>query len=585
MASLGQHQPTRRTFTWIREAALAAAVAATAVVGWTGGAPARAQSAGVNANKPAADAKPVTDGKASDGKPADAKMDAGPENYDPTHKRARITPAELGRLRMLEIQSGAFREAHKDPGSQQLVGPPLSDREKVMHVMNRLAFGPKQGDVEAVLLEGGMTDQWKGWVAKQLKPESIDDAAVDAEVAKKFPDLKKSTADLYKAYPYRQNGGKGEWREPGHILQDSVLTRAVHSNRQLQEVLAEFWRNHFCVDTGTQEQKTRSWAALAYEQEVIRPNVMGKFPNMVFASARHPAMLDYLDNQVSKVNNWNENYARELMELHTVGVDRGYTDFDVIELSKVLTGWQFERGTYAFKFNDTIHQPGAKKVMGVAMKPGYEGGEQAIMMLATHKYTANFIATKLCKYFVNDAPPAALVTKVENVFLQTKGDLPKVYEAIFYSPEFLERGNFRAKFKTPFEFVVSADRAVDADLAAARKSNQILAKMGQEVYNCPDPTGYFDRSEAWLDSGVLTSRWDYALSLARGGVDGVKPSEKVFAKHAGKKVDELYKDVVRELICDDIGDKTRQVLKEAADAGDVKRMYAVLIGCPSFQQQ
>jgi uncharacterized protein (DUF1800 family) len=206
-------------------------------------------------------------------------------------------------------------------------------------------------------------------------------------------------------------------------------------------------------------------------------------------------------------------------------------------------------------------------------------------MLATHKYTANYIATKLCKYFVNDAPPPSLVSKVENVFVQTKGDLPKVYEAIFYSPEFLDRGNFRAKFKTPFEFVVSADRAVDATIDDARKSNGILARMGQEVYNCPDPTGYFDRSEAWLDAGVLTSRWDYALELTRGAVGGVKPSEKVFDRHKGKKVDDLYKDIVRELICDDIGDKTRQVLKEAADAGDVKRMYSILIGCPSFQQQ
>ena len=516
---------------------------------------------------------------------SDPKMsDNNPGNYQPGRRKARITQEELGRLRMLEIQSGAFREAHKDPGSQQLVGPPLSDREKVMHVMNRMAFGPKQGDVEKVLLEGGMTDQWKGWVTSQMKPESIDDSELEKDIVKRFPEAKMSVAEIYKKYPYEQ-GGRGAWREPGKILQDEVVTRAIYSNRQLQEVLAEFWRNHFTVDISSGEQKTRSWAATNYEATVIRPHLFGKFKDMVFQSAKHAAMLDYLDNQLSRANNWNENYARELMELHTVGVDRGYTDFDVIELSKVLTGWQYEKGSYDFKFNDGIHQGGAKKVMGVTIKPGYEGGEQAIYYLATHKYTANFIATKLCKYFVNDAPPPALISRVESVFLSSKGDLPKVYEAIFMSPEFLDRGNFRSKFKTPFEFVISANRAVDAKVESARKANLVLQKMGQEVYMCPDPTGYYDRSEAWLDAGVLTARWDYALSLTRGGIDGIVPSEKVFAKHKSKKVDDLYKDIVRELICDDIGDKTRQVLKEAADEGDIKRMYSVLIGCPSFQQQ
>jgi hypothetical protein len=509
----------------------------------------------------------------------------GVENYVP-RKKARITEAELGRLRMLEIQSGAFREASKDPGSQQLIGPPLSEREKVMHVMNRLAFGPKQGDVEKVLLEGGsLTDQWKGWVQKQMKPQEIDDKAVETAVASRFPHLKKTVAEMYKEYPYKPGGGGADWRAPGRELQDSVVYRAVMSNRQLNEVLCEFWRNHLCIDISAGDPKTRAWAAMNYEETVIRPNVFGKFANMVFASARHPAMLDYLDNQISKANNWNENYARELMELHTVGVDRGYTDFDVIELSKVLTGWQFERGTWEFKFNEGAHQPGVKKVMGASIPPGYNGGEQAIYALANHKYTANFIATKLCKYFVNDAPPAALVTKVENVFLTSKGDLTKVYEAIFFSPEFLDRGNFRSKFKTPFEFTVSALRAVDAKLEDERGVNKVLQKMGEEVYNCPDPTGYFDRAEAWLDSGVLTARWDFALGMNSGRISGVAASDKVFDKHKGQKIDDLYKNVVRELICDDIGDRTRQVLKEAADTGDVRRMYAVLIGCPSFQQQ
>jgi uncharacterized protein (DUF1800 family) len=520
-------------------------------------------------------------------KPAAAPMadNGGVDNYQP-RKKPRISEAELGRLRMLEIQSGAFREAHKDPGSQQLIGPPLSEREKVMHVMNRLAFGPKQGDVEKLLLEAGTsTDQWKVWVQKQMKPAEIDDAAVEAAITSKFPHAKKTTAEMYKEYPYKPGGGGSDWREPGRELQDQVVYRAVMSNRQLNEVLCEFWRNHLCIDISSGDPKPRAWASTNYEEAVIRPNVFGKFSNMLFASARHPAMLDYLDNQISKANNWNENYARELMELHTVGVDRGYTDFDVIELSKVLTGWQFDRKTYEFMFNEGAHQPGNKKVMGANIPAGYAGGEQAIYALANHPYTANFIATKLCKYFVNDAPPKALVDRVEKVFLTSKGDLPKVYEAIFFSPEFMDRGNFRSKFKTPFEFTVSALRAVDAKLDDERGVNKVLQKMGQEVYNCPDPTGYYDRAEAWLDSGVLTARWDFALGMNSGRVSGVTPNPKVFARYKGQKVDDLYKNVVRELICDDIGDRTRQVLKEAADAGEVSRMYAILIGCPSFQQQ
>ncbi|HEX8912565.1 MAG TPA: DUF1800 domain-containing protein [Humisphaera sp.] len=559
MSTLGQpNRPERRRVSarWLRVAVVAGLAGLTAAAGYLPSAFGQAQP----------------------------KMDTNEENAPRRTRKPAVSAAELGRLRMLEIQSGAFREAHKDPGSQQLVGPPLSDREKVMHVMNRLAFGPKQGDVENVLLEGGLTDQWKGWVADQLKTDKKDQSGIETDIAKKLTSVKMTIAESHKEFPDMRGSGK-DWRQPGRELQDAVLLRAVYSDRQLQEVLCEFWRNHFCIDFSTGESKPRSWAAADYEQKVVRDQIFGKFSHMVFASARHPAMLDYLDNQVSRANNWNENYARELMELHTVGVDRGYTDFDVIELSKVLTGWQFDRGSYEFKFNDGQHQAGMKKVMGQTIQPGYAGGEQAIMMLANRRETANFIATKLCKYFVNDAPSPQLIAKVEKVFADTKGDLPKVYEAIFYSPEFLDRGNFRAKFKTPFEFTVSALRAVDARVDDPRDTVRVLTKMGQEIYNCPDPTGYYDRAEAWLDSGVLTSRWDYSLSMCRGSIKGVTPNPKVFAKHKGKKVDDLYKDVVRELICDDIGDKTRQVLKEAADAGDIQRMYAILIGCPSFQQQ
>ena len=355
------------------------------------------------------------------------------------------------------------------------------------------------------------------------------------------------------------------------------------SHRQFKEVMADFWRNHFCVDNSPGEAKPRSWAAANYEEAVIRPNVMGKFKNMLFASARHPAMLDYLDNRLSKAGAWNENYAREVMELHTLGADRGYTNTDVLELSKILTGWNYD-DNYNFTFKSNWHQQGGKRFLNYSIASGYEGGEQALFALATHPNTAEFISKKLCQYLVNDEPPAALVAKVTAVFKKTEGDLPKVYAAIVFSPEFVERANYRSKFKTPFEFVVSAARALDCKVTDTAEACHTLARMGQEIYNCPDPTGYYFKAESWMDAGVLTGRWDFSLELARGGVKGLKPSADVLKKYSSLKGDDRFVLMVRDLIGDDIGDRTRQSLKEASDANDIPRMLGVLLGSPSFQQ-
>jgi len=186
---------------------------------------------------------------------------------------------------------------------------------------------------------------------------------------------------------------------------------------------------------------------------------------------------------------------------------------------------------------------------------------------------------------VNDAPPDTLVKKVTQVFKQTEGDLPKVYQAIVFSPEFVDRANYRAKFRTPYEFAVGAMRMVDAKVDNTGAVCKTLARMGQEVYNCPDPTGYYDRAEAWMDSGVLTSRWDFAWAMMRGSVNGVTPSKAVLDKYTAMKGDDRFVQMVRDFIGDDIGDRTRQVLKEAGDANDVPRMMSILLGSPSFQQQ
>lgn len=509
--------------------------------------------------------------------------DGGVEGYDGP-RRKPMSPEELGRLRMLEIRSGAYRDAKAGATAQALVGPPLSDREKVQHVLNRMAFGPRPGEVEQLLAAGGVTDQWQAWVKRQLAPDAIDDSELDSLVAARFPWTKMTVAQLYEKYPNGRPDTGPTWDILKRELPESVVVRAALSRREFKEVMCEFWRNHFCVDNSPGDPKPRSWAAANYEETVIRPHVFGKFKNMLLASARHPAMLDYLDNRQSRANHWNENYAREVMELHTLGADRGYGNADVLELSKILTGWNYD-AAYAFTFKADQHQPGKKQFLGGTYPPGYEAGEQALYLLATHKNTADFIATKLCRYLVNDAPSPALVAKAAQEFLRTEGDLPKVYAKILLSPEFTDRANYRAKFKTPFEFAVSALRAVDAKVDDARPTCQTLQKMGQEVYHCPDPTGYYDTAEAWMDSGVLTARWDYALHLAAGKVGGAKPAAPVLSKYKAMPPDDRFATMIRDLIGDDVGDRTRRSLKDAGDANDVPRMIGILLGSPSFQQQ
>ena len=492
-------------------------------------------------------------------------------------KPGKISEEDLRKLRQLEVKSGVRTKAAEAPTVQALKGPPLSDREKVIHVLNRMSFGPRPGEVDKVVADGG----WEKWVEAQLKPESIEDGAMEDELPQRYPWLKLNLQEIKAKYPIAyQQEYHPELRQG---LRNTVLHRAVASNRQFKEVMAEFWRNHFFVNQPSKDAPTRSWTAIDYEEQVIRKHVFGNFKQMLYASATHPAMLEYLDNYLSKANAWNENYAREVMELHTLGADRGYTEADVLELSKVLTGWTYDRDL-KFTFRQDWHQGGTKKVLGRQFPGGQQGGEQALYMLATHANTAQFISEKLCRFLVNDNPPPALVRKVAGVFRDSGGDLPKVYRAIVTSPEFFERGNYRAKFKTPFEFTVAALRATDAKLADGTETCNVIAKMGQPIYDCDDPTGFYDQAEAWMDAGVLTSRWDYAWKMCRGSVRGVKVPDEFLAKYSALDPTAARDQMVQDVIGADIGDRTAQALTEAG-GGDRKRMLAILLGSPDFQQQ
>jgi len=306
---------------------------------------------------------------------------------------------------------------------------------------------------------------------------------------------------------------------------------------------------------------------------------------MLYASATHPAMLEYLDNYMSKANAWNENYAREVMELHTLGADRGhYNESDVLELTKALTGWTYDRDL-KFVFRPDWHQGGTKKVMGVSLPGGKDGGDKALDMLSRHPGTAQFLSEKLCRYLVNDNPPPALVRKVASVFRESGGDLPRVYKAILMSPEFVARENYRAKFRTPFEFTIAALRATNAKVSDGTETCDVIAKMGQPIYDCEDPTGFYDQAEAWMDAGVLTTRWDFAWKMVRGSVTGVEVPAQFMSKYGSLSPQEARDKMVHDLVGADIGDRTAQSLSKAAEAKDQAEMLSIILGSPDFQQQ
>ncbi|HZL34578.1 MAG TPA: DUF1800 domain-containing protein [Tepidisphaeraceae bacterium] len=502
---------------------------------------------------------------------------ADDDNPPPPHHKQ---PKSL-QQRIIEAEAGIQDAASRPQGPQAFVGPDLSEQEKAEQVLNRMTFGATPGQVEEVIAKGG----WQAWAKEQLDPQKIDDSACDKEMARRFPWIKMPILDIKKAYADRKDDKDKSEPSMRKLLPQLVLSRQVLSKRQFKEVMCEFWRNHFCVDEpAPNEEKSRTWTDADYEEQVIRKYCFGSFKDMLFASARHPAMLEYLDNKLSKANAWNENYAREVMELHTLGADQGYSNRDVQELSKVFTGWQYD-ANYRFYFNAKEHQPGPKHWEGMTIPQGYEGGEQALYTLATAPRTARFISTKLCKFLMNDSPSPALVRQVALVFRQTDGDLPKVYWAIISSRDFMSRLNYRAKFKTPVFFTVSALRATSAKLDSAAETCDRIAKMGEAIYNCPDPTGYRDVAESWMDAGVLTSRWQFSWDLMAGSVEGVKVPATFLARYKSLNSEAAEAKMIEDLIGGDVGDRELVALKEVAGQGDQPRMVSIILGSPSFQQR
>ena len=316
-------------------------------------------------------------------------------------------------------------------------------------------------------------------------------------------------------------------------LMDAKLLRAVYSNRQLQEVLADFWYNHFNVFL---EKGADRYLVTAYDRDTIRPHVLGKFEELLRATAQSPAMLFYLDNWESagpqtlagqrRHLGLNENYARELMELHTLGVNGGYTQKDVTEVARCFTGWTVRepRRAAAFAFNPRMHDDGEKIVLGVRIQAGggIEDGYKVLDLLAHSPATAHHISYELAVRFVADDPPTALVDRMAATFLKRDGDLRAVMKTMFDSPEFWSRGAFRSKVKSPFELVASALRAVDANLDFGLAVNHQLAQLGEPLYRKLEPTGYSNAGNQWLNSAGLLARMNFSVALAANKIPGVK---------------------------------------------------------------
>jgi uncharacterized protein (DUF1800 family) len=417
----------------------------------------------------------------------------------------------------------------------------LTDKQKAVYVLNRLAFGPAPGDVDRVMRIGV-----QAYIDEQLHPERLTDPPALQQRLQALHTQQLSTVDLYADYgpPIRQAAGSNqaaldEVNRKQNLVADETrearLLRAIYSPAQLREVMVDFWFNHFNVfiDKG---QEDKIWTG-AYERDAIRPFALGNFRQLLEATAQHPAMLYYLDNWQSSAvttdkngkthGGLNENFAREVMELHSLGVDGGYSQKDVTELARILTGWTFDPkdlGAHqgpAFRFDVKRHDYGAKTFLGQRFPAGVgeEEGERALDMLAASPATARHIATQLAQYFVSDQPPPKLVERLSQRFQSSHGDIRETLAVLFASPEFWDARNYGAKFKTPYEYVVSSVRATGLPMVVNVKPLLgTLYQDGQPLYACLTPDGYKNTRQAWLNPDAMIYRLNYANALGGGNL-------------------------------------------------------------------
>ncbi len=442
---------------------------------------------------------------------------------------------------------------------------------EAVHLLKRATYGPRPDDIAKVMEIGA-----EAWLDSQMRPTHIDDTVFETRLSA-YDAATMTPTELLAEYPpprvlQEQLGAEDSltperlrqlMRErgvspPGRILGELAsvrLQRAVYSERQLEAVMTEFWFNHFNVFWA--KGPTR-WLVGDYESEAIRPYVFGKFEEMLQATASHPAMLIFLDNWRSAgaesqaarfvgrrggTLGLNENYARELLELHTLGVEGGYTQEDVVEVARAFTGWTLDDGRergrtmrrepnqprrgmperVEFEFRSPMHDMGSKTVLGHSLPAGrgVEDGLQVLHMLALHPSTARHLATKLAQAFVSDSPPTALIDEIAGVYLKTEGDLGAVTRALFTAEQFYDRDYIDAKVKSPFELIASALRMSGADVGPSRRLFGALRELDHVPYLEPAPTGYPDTDPEWVSSGAMLQRLNLGLGLAAGQFDNV----------------------------------------------------------------
>src|SRR2546425_472011 len=547
----------------------------------------------------------------------------------------------LARLLTLAAAVASVGARHSAPHQSALRQlPALTPHDSALHALNRLAYGPRPGEVDAVAAEGVMN-----WTDHNPPPDQLDDRRVAGRPTT-FRILRYDPGDLARLYAAaskerreRQQGGEEEQmgRRLAGEVEQLVVVRAALSRRQLYEVMVDFWANHFNVFFGKGADRV---LAPSYIEETLRPRAFGKFADLLIATARSPAMLFYLDNWESVAPGsappavtrprlgarpWfgrgryvpgvsrepaqadsqrqrvlermpkgiNENYARELLELHTLGVDGGYTQQDVIEVARIFTGWSIKRPQQGggFEFHDWAHDDGEKTVLGVRFPAGHgtDEGVRLLKLLASLPATMHHVSRKLCQRLVNDDPPDGCVDDAVAAWKRSSGDMREVVRAIVHGPDFWAPQNIRAKVKTPLEFVVSAVRAVGGDPDTTPRLAQVVARLGQPLYRHVAPDGYPEREEAWVNSGALLDRMNVAVALAAGRL----PGGTVALEAGGPGTaggERLIAAVNDGVLGGAMSDNTRRVIRdELAAAPDPVAARALAVGLtlggPEFQRQ
>jgi uncharacterized protein (DUF1800 family) len=577
----------------------------------------------------------------------------------------------------------------------------LPNDKKILHALNRLSFGPRPGDVEAVRKMG-----LKKWVDLQLNaaqiPENPDLLAklkpldtlqmttqemnehyptqqmlvaaargMGANFLPKDPVLRARTERLAEMYKRRINGDTGPAKGtkslddildpdqaktlrsgteaervkllmdmpedkltgviaalppaarrplfttpalglqrklmvsaapqniPAFDLSEGKLLRAVYSNRQLEEVLVDFWYNHFNVFI---EKGNDRFLVTSYERDSIRPHVLGKFKDMLLATAQDPAMLFYLDNWQSVAaktpeelarlgararfaRGLNENYARELLELHTLGVDGGYTQKDIIAVARCFTGWTiknpFQGGVGTFDFNDRTHDKAEKVVLGVTIPAGggKEDGLKVLDILVHHPSTAHFISKKLAQRFVADDPPTALIDRMAKTFREKDGDIREVMKTMLASKEFWSQGAWHAKMKSPLEMIASAIRATGADVQSASMLAQQLQQLGEPLYRKVEPTGYSSANAEWTNSAALLARMNFGLALAQNKAPGLKVDTARFEKLSTPE------SIAKAILFTASTPETQAAISAISKDKEPAKIAGLVIGGPEFQRR